>query len=160
MKEVIQHPVYGEIIYNESFWTGKKELMVNGVRAQRISKKEYVINEKKLILKGNYITGVSLSVEGENIQLLPKSKWYEVVLAFLPFLFLITWGNDATLCAIFPVIGGGLGGALGGIAIIVSLYFMKKQRSLLIKFLIGIAVLIATIFIAFILAYKIILLLS
>lgn len=160
MKEVMQHPIYGEIIYNESFWTGKKELTVNGVCAQRISKKEYAINEKKIILKGNYLTGISLSVEDENIQLSSQPKWYELVLALLPFLFLIIWGNNATLCAIFPVIGGALGGAFGGIATIVSMFFMKKQKSLPIKLVVGIAVLIATIFIAFIIANLLILLIS
>ena len=103
MKEIIQHPVYGEIMYNESIWTGKKALTVNGINAQPISKKEYMINEKKALLKGSYLTGISLSIEGDTIQLSPKTKWYEMVFAILPFLFLITWGNNATLCSIFPL---------------------------------------------------------
>ena len=156
MKEIIQHPVYGEIIYNENIWTGKKALTVNGINAQPISKKEYMINEKKALLKGSYLTGTSLSIEGDTIQLSPKTKWYEMVFAILPFLFLITWGNNATLCSIFPVVGGALGGVLGGIALLVSLFFMKKQKTPLVKVLIGAAIVAITILVAFILAFVLI----
>ena len=156
MKNVIQHPVYGEIIYNESIWSGKKILTFNGVNAQQISKKEYIINEKKFILKGNYLTGVSLDIDDETIQLTPKIAWYEIAFAVLPFLFLIVWGNSVALCAIFPVVGGAIGGALGGLASVLSLLFMKKQKSILMKALIGAAVLAATVFVAFIIAFAII----
>ena len=38
MKEIVNHPIYGEIIYNENIWTGKRTLTVNGVNAQAVSK--------------------------------------------------------------------------------------------------------------------------
>lgn len=156
MREVVQHPVYGEIVYTESFWAGKKTIAIDGVEAKKISKKEYVINGKRGVLKGSYFTGISLYIEGEAIQVSPKTKWYEFFFAALPFLFLMTWGNIATLCEIFPVVGGLIGGALGGAAVMVSLLFMKKQKSPLFKILIGIAVCAVTIFIAFIMAIAII----
>ena len=155
MKNVVQHQTYGEIVYNESFWTGKKELTVNGVAAQPISKKEYSVNGKKAILKGSFLMGSSLHIEGEAIQLSPKISWYEVIFAILPFLFLITWGNSVALCAIFPVVGGAIGGALGGISAVMSLLFMKMQKSPLAKILTGIIATAATILIAFILALMI-----
>ena len=156
MKEVVQHPVYGEIIYNESFWTGKKALTVNGVDAQSVSKKEYIVNEKKALLKGNFFTGCSLHIEGETIQLLPKTKWYEIIFAVIPFLFLMIWGNSVSLCAIFPVVGGALGGALGGIGAVISLFFMKKQKAPLAKVFIGIAITAVTVLVAFVIAFAII----
>ena len=133
MKEIVQHPIYGEIIYNENFWTGKKKIAVNGVDAQPISKKEYMVNEKRALLTGNFLTGSTLHIAGEAIQLSPKIKWYEIILA------------------IFPVVGGALGGALGGVGAIVSMYFMKNKKPL-VKALIGIIVAASTILIAFILA--------
>ena len=151
MKKIVQHPIYGEIIYNENFWTGKKKIAVNGVKAHPISKKEYLVNEKRALLTGNFLTGSTLHIEGEAIQLSPKIKWYEIILAIFPFLFLMIWGNSASLCAIFPVVGGALGGALGGVGAIVSMCFMKNKKPL-VKALIGIIVAASTILIAFILA--------
>lgn len=160
MKEFVQHPVYGEIVYKESFWIGKKTLTVNGVKAQPISKKEYMIAGKKALIKGSYYTGINLYIEGEAIELSPKPKWYELVLAFLPLYFLLTWGNNQTLCSIFPVVGGAIGGALGGIALMSSLLFMIKSKSLVSKILIGIGTFVVTVLIAFVLAIVLILLIA
>ena len=151
MKEIVQHPIYGEIIYNENFWTGKKKITVNGVDAQPISKKEYMVNDKRAHLTGNFLTGSTLHIAGEAIRLSPKMKWYETMLAIIPFLFLMIWSNSASLCAIFPVVGGALGGALGGVGAIVSIHLMKNKKPL-VKVLIGIIVAASTILIAFILA--------
>ena len=152
MQVTVSHPTYGIITYDEGFWTGKKTLTVNGVDAQSISKKEYMINGKKALLKGNYFTGINLYIEGEPVRLSPKPKWYEIFFAIFPLVFLLTWGNSASLCAIFPVVGGAIGGALGGIGAVMSLFFMKKQKTLLAKVLMGIGVAAATVFVAFILA--------
>ena len=152
MREFVKDPVYGKIIYDENFWTGNKVITINGVQANKISKKVYTIDGKKFTIKGNYITGISLYIDGKNITISRKTAWYEMLLAMLPFLFLMSWGNSSALCNIFPVVGGALGGLLGGIAIVISLMFIKKQKSLLYKILIGIAVFAVTIFIAFITA--------
>ncbi len=149
MKEIVNHPIYGEIIYNENIWTGKRTLTVNGVNAQAVSKREYLINGKGAYIKGNFLGGSSLLIEDKVIPLSPKAKWYETVLAMIPLLFLLIWGNSASLCAIFPVIGGALGGALGGIGSILSLAFMRTQKKAYIKILIGIIAAIVTVLIAF-----------
>ena len=155
MKEIVQHPLYGEIIYNENAWTGKKVLTVNGVEVSAVSKNEYTINDKKAILKGSFLTGSTLQIDDETIQLSPKVKWYEVVFAMIPFLFLMIWGNSVSLCAIFPVVGGAIGGALGGLASVLSLLFMKSKKALLAKILIGVIATAATILIAFLVAHAI-----
>ena len=155
MKEIVQHSIYGEIVYNESFWTGKKALTINGVDAKPISKKEYMVNEKRAILKGSFLTGSTLLIEGETIQLSPKAKWHEIILAIIPFLFLLTWGNSASLCSIFPVVGGAIGGALGGVGAVISLFLMKTQKNPIVKTVVGIIVAVATILIAFVLALAI-----
>lgn len=155
MKEMIHHPVYGEIIYNENVWNGKKALTVNGVHAQPISKKEYLVNGKKAYLKGSFLTGSVLYIEDKVIQLSPGARWYEIILAIIPFLFLMTWGNSVSLCAIFPVVGGAIGGALGGAGAVLSLLFMKSTKAALLKVLIGMIVAAVTILIAFALALAI-----
>lgn len=160
MKEVIQHPVYGEIIYNESIWSGKKTLTVNGICAQKVSKKEFLIDGKKALVNGNELTGVHLYIDGETVELLPKPKWYEVVLAILPFMFLMVWGNNVALCSIFPVVGGAIGGGLGGLALVLSLLFMKKSKSVASKLAVGISTFIITIVVAYILAIALILIMA
>ena len=150
MREVVQHSVYGEIVYEENVWTGKKTLTFNGVPAKQISKKEYALDDKKALLKGNIYSGVIMQIDGEDIQLLAKPAWYEILFAVIPFAFLMIWGNSPALCAIFPVVGGAIGGALGGIGGVISLLFMKKQKSPLVKALIGVAAIAVTVFVAFI----------
>ena len=152
MKEMTRHPVYGEIIYNESYWTGKKTLTVNGVQAKAVSKKEFLIGEKRAVLKGSHLTGATLQIDSEILQISPKPKWYEIVLAVIPFLFITTWGNNSTLCSIFPIIGGAIGGALGGAGAIISLLLMKKAKNVAAKVLIGIAATAVAVFIAFVFA--------
>ena len=152
MKEIIRHPVYSEIVYEESFWLGKKSITVNGIPAQSVSKNVFVIDGKNTTVKGNYLTGVTLNIESETIALTPKAKWYETVLAVIPIVFLLTWGNSVELCAIFPVVGGAIGGALGAVGGCASMILMKKQKNPLLKVLIGVGVAVATIFVAFLLA--------
>ena len=156
MKKTIQHPIYGEIVYTESAWTGKKSLTINGLAAHPISKKMFKLDDKSVTIIGNDLMGASLFIDGEIIKLSPKPKWYEIVFAVLPFLFLMTWGNSTSLCAIFPVVGGAIGGALGGAASIISLLIMKKSKSPIIKVIIGIGALVATVLIAFVLALALI----
>ena len=129
MRECAQHPIYGQIVYDEGLWSGKKA-----------------------VIKGNLYAGVTLCIENENIVVAPKPKWYEMLLAVLPLLFLTIWGNSKALCSIFPVVGGALGGALGGMGLCVSLLFMKRSRSFAEKMMIGFSALVATVLVAFALA--------
>jgi hypothetical protein len=148
MKEVIQHSEYGQIVFHESFWTGKKKISINGEEAKRISKKEYAINDKTMILNGSVLTGATLSVDGEVIRLSPKPMWYEVALSVIPFLLLMVWGNNRTLTTIFPVVGGAIGGALGAIGSITALLLMKRSDRILKKVLIGLASTVVTFLVA------------
>ncbi len=152
MKEFVQHPIYGEIVYNESFWSGKKTLTINGVDAQPVSKKEFTADGKKVVIVGSYLMGIKILIDNVAIEVSPKPKWYEIVFAVLPLIFLLTWGNSEALCSVFPVVGGAIGGALGGIGSITSLLLMKNAKSLLTKLLIGIGTFVGTVLFAFVLA--------
>ena len=135
MKEFVQHPIYGEIVYNESFWTGKKTLTINGVCAQPVSKKEFTVEGKKVVIIGSSLMGLKLQIDNDIIEVSPKPKWYEIVFAVLPLIFLLTWGNSITLCSIFPVVGGAIGGFLGAVGGCTSMILMKKQKNPLLKVL-------------------------
>jgi hypothetical protein len=160
MRKVVKHPVYGKIIYTEGAWTGKKELELPEHEVQRVSKRSFLIDGKSALLVGNFLTGLKLHIEGEAIEISTKPKWYEFVIAFLPFAFLITWGNSATLCSIFPVVGGAIGGALGGIGLIVSLLIMKKSVEPFYKVITGLGIFVATILAAFLLALLLVLIIA
>lgn len=152
MKITINHPTYGEIVYDESIWTGKKTLQMNGSTCFAVSKKEFLVGDQKIRLSGNLFSGIRLSINQETIELSPRPTWYEIVLAILPLAFLLTWGNSPTLCAIFPVVGGAIGGAIGGACTMTSLLFMKNANSIAKKLLIGVGMFAAAILVSFLLA--------
>jgi len=155
MKEVVKNDKYGEIVYEESFWTGKKSLSINGLALEPINKKEYMFGDKKATLKGNYITGVSVNIEDDTINITKKTAWYEIILGVLPLLFVLIWGNNRYLVTLFPIVSGAIGGAVAGICGFLSLYFMKKVKLARFKILIGIGFFALTILINFIIAYLI-----
>ena len=148
MKIVKNHSDFGEIIYSESAWTGKKSITINGVKAIPLSKKVFMAGDIRLTLSGNSLTGLDLLVGMKIVELISKPKWYELLLAILPFVFLMVWGNSISLCEIFPVVAGGLGGALAGGLGVVSLSTMKKTRSVILKLLVGVIFFVVIILIA------------
>ena len=152
MKITINHPTYGEIVYDESIWTGKKTLTVNGATCFAVSKKEFLAGEQKILLSGSLLSGVRLTINQETVEVSPRPAWYEIAFAILPLVFLITWGNNPALCAIFPVIGGAIGGAIGGVFGMTSLVLMKKTSSVGKKLLIGVGMLAAAVLASFVLA--------
>lgn len=156
MQKVINHPTYGQIIYEESAWTGKRTLTLNGTVANKIAKNIFSLNGMQIVLKGNATSGLVMLINGENIELYEKTAWYEWALSIIPFIFLLTWGNSVELCKIFPVVGGAIGGAIGGVAIIASIACMKLTKKPIKKVLIGLGVAVAAILVAYLIALMII----
>lgn len=55
MKVTVNHPVHGEIVFEENFWTGKKKLSVNGKKLQKVGKKTFAgEGDKTFFLEGNF----------------------------------------------------------------------------------------------------------
>ena len=147
---------YGEIKYNESFWSGKKELSINGKSFYKVGKNKYSYGSGEDLIEayliGNFISGVKVIIGNESIQVIPKSKVYEWILAFIPFRFILTWGYVPVLVSVFLVVGGAIGGAISGGLGALSLMIMKKQSSIGKKLIIGIAMCLATVLACFVLA--------
>ena len=83
---------YGTITYEESFWTGKKTLYLEGKELEKYSKnvfiyKDYGGKEIEIITKGNVYTGLSLMIDNELIELSPKLKWYEIIFTPASFFY-------------------------------------------------------------------------
>ncbi|MBE6580389.1 MAG: hypothetical protein E7650_02105 [Ruminococcaceae bacterium] len=151
MKTVVTHPVYGKIALEESFFSGKKKIFINGVMLQKQNKTTFIYQSENgpipAIVKGSFSTGTSLLLCGETIALSPRTRWYEYVLCAFIFVFIMIWGNSAALCAIFPIIGGALGGGISGAAMVTSLALMKRTRSFFLKLLINTGIFLVTLLI-------------
>ncbi|MBO5102722.1 MAG: hypothetical protein J6C13_01360 [Clostridia bacterium] len=140
MKVVKQHNVYGKIVYNESDWTGKKTITINGKELTKTSKTGFIYDNNgtqiPVTVEGNFWLGSSIKINNEKIELIEKSKWYEIACALSIFILILIWGNVPALCAIVPVVGGAIGGLVSAVFAMFCLIFMKRVKSIWLKLLI------------------------
>ena len=159
MKRIIVNEKYGKIEYFESLWTGKKEIKINDELLKKVDKNiySYKYQDKNIAatLKGNYLTGSSMVLGNEKIEIFPKTKWYEWILAFLPFLFAIIWGNSVALVKIFPIVGGAIGGGVSGLLSSLGLILIKSAKEWWIKLILAFAMFVAVFVSCYLIAYLI-----
>ena len=160
MKKNYVSEKYGNIIYEESFWTGKKKVTINGTVLKAVSKTAFEYQREnenvRVYVEGNMFKGAQLHVGDEKFLICDKTMWYEYILALLPFILNIVWGNSVELCAIIPVVGGAIGGAISGCLAAVSLSAMKNTKNPLYKILIGLGVLAASFAVCALIGYYIV----
>lgn len=147
MKKSVVHPVYGEIVYEENVWSGKKNITINTTPLRQIKKNTYRLpwgaTEVPVVVKGSFLTGVDLQVQQERITVIQKTTWYDWLLSMLPFALMIVWGNNVQLCSIIPVVGGAIGGALGGLGIVIT-RLLSAEKTIFSKVLIALLVTVVT----------------
>ncbi|MBO7254078.1 MAG: hypothetical protein J6V36_02110, partial [Clostridia bacterium] len=104
---------YGEIVYEEELFSGKKKVILNGTEMTKEIGRTYVcpygdegIRGK---LKGNIFTGVKLKIEDDNIVLVKMAKWYEILLSILIPVIIFGFNN-----LILPLFDGAFAGAFTG----------------------------------------------
>lgn len=148
---------YGNIVYEESLWTGRRRFVVGGVTLTKQTKESYVgiVNQEEVraTVYGNFLKGSSIYVGGETYVVSLPPKWYEYVIGFIPFVLILIWGNVPALCEIVPVIGGAIGGAISGVTSFFSVIFMKKTENILFKLLIGVGMIVGTFLLCMVLAF-------
>ncbi len=145
MKNVVQSENYGEIVYEENFWTSSRKICFNGEALEKVTRKEFRTQSgEQVYVKGSFLTGVKLNVGGGEITVTPTIKWYEAALALLPFILIMVWGNVVALCKIVPVVGGVIGGAISGLTSVASLFFMRSVKPVWLKIVIGLVFVAAT----------------
>jgi hypothetical protein len=168
MKYVVMHDVYGEIRLEEGFWTSKKLVSINGVALKQIGKMrrgqctyEYETEEgtKQVTAKGAFTTGIQLTIDGETIQMDKGAAWYEFAACALMWIVMLVWGIVPNLYAIWPVLGGALGGALHAILALTAMLGMKSTKNIALKFAIWIGVFIGSMILSGILAINLALIL-
>ena len=133
MKSIINHEVYGVIEYEESFWTGKRVIKVNGQPLKKIDKKTFVLEggEKPVYfsIRGSFFAGVKAYINGHAINLTPPTKWYEYIATVIIF----------AIGVLFGAIGGAIGALLG----LSQLLVVKSVKNVWLKLLIGAAFVVA-----------------
>ena len=98
MKVTVNVPECGLIDFQESAWTGRKTLLQNGKECAKLGKNQFLLeNGETAEIKGNFLRGAVLYIRGKEYRLTPAAKWYEYVLAVLPLLFNLIWGNVVAL---------------------------------------------------------------
>ncbi len=140
MQKVIQHEKYGCIVYQENFWTGKPTVTINNTALKKINKRTFEYENEGTVttvaLKGSMLNGVQLQIGDDLITVQEKAKWYEYALSVLILVFDLVWGNVPALCAIFPLVGGAIGGFICGLFAVLNLFFMRKAEKIWQKLLI------------------------
>lgn len=152
MKKEFEIENIGAVLYEESFWTGKKTLYVNGKSIYAVSKNEFVYEEEQFVINGNFLKGTYLVHNNQNYEIFAKTMWYEYVLALIPIIFDIIWGNSWDLFLLLPVVSGALGGGICGIMGWLDFILMKLTKNPLFKILISFGLTFVTILILHLIA--------
>ena len=153
MTYIVNHPTFGQIVYDENIWNGKIEITVNGIKLTKIKRTKFIYDngETKIdvTVKGSALTGAKLIIGDETVIIVKAPAWYEVVCSISIFLIATIWGNNPVLCSIIPIVGGGIGGGISGLMAALNLHAMKSQKNIAVKLGVWLAMLIATFAILF-----------
>lgn len=126
MKSISQTNDGRKVEYEESFWTGKKSIKLDGNKLIKTGKKVYVYEENRYELNGNFIFGATLTGPEEKIVLVRKLNVLEWILVALPLILVF--------------IGGALGGALGALAACSIAALARNVKNIILKIAVSVAI--------------------
>lgn len=136
-----------DLVYSESFWTGRRGLTYDGVELKRQSNKKFVSESEsgntEFTVSGNRFTGINITshIFSAPVNVVRKLTVLEYILAVLVF--------------IPGIVFGAIGGAVGGIIACINLYIMPKIETLWLKVVISLEFCAVAGFTAFWLAYAV-----
>ena len=152
MRDSIQTEKYGEIVIDENMWTGSKKVFVNGVRFNKVNKKTFVGSiggaAVTALVTGSSFTGIVIELDGTKYRVSASPKWYDFLITLIWIPLYLIWANSA-LCAILPVAGGALGGAVSGLMAGIALVYAKRQKSIGVKLAISLGAFVAAVAVNF-----------
>lgn len=148
MQVTVSHPTYGLITYEESFWTGKKSILFDGIPLLKINKTTFQLPAAStdpfaateesaegvsapvtVTVKGSYINGASLIIGGETVTLTAKASVLDIILGLIPAVLFFAF-----------VIGGAIGGGLAALIGMGLTTLIKTRKKTIHKILISLGV--------------------
>lgn len=128
--------------FEESFWTGKRSIIYDGVTLTKIKRNLYEYKQDDVVeqfqIKGNQMIGIIINMFGQEVEILRKLTWYEIVMAVLVL----------APCVLFGAIGGAIGGALG----FTNLVIIRQVDKIYLKVIISIQFMIVGLLLSYIIA--------
>lgn len=101
--------------FEESFWTGKRTIIYDGVVLTKIKRSVYEYKKddvvEKFTIKGNQLIGITINMFGKTLEVERKLTWYEIVLSLSILVACLTFGI-ITKSVIAGAFVGGIGGGL------------------------------------------------
>ena len=88
------------IIYEESFWTGKKSIKIDGVELEKAGRNQFLYDGNLYKLKGNFLSGAKLVGNYGTIVLVNSLSVLDWILVFLPFILAIVGGLAGAICGV------------------------------------------------------------
>lgn len=160
MQVTVNHPIYGEITYFENTFSGRKSICINSLELERKNKTTFILptseGPKEVNVIGNEVFGARLKIGDTVIEITPPAKWYEYLAAISLFIFVMVWGNNEALVSIFPIVGGGIGGAISGFMMCMTLMAMRSAKKGYLKALIWLGMFVANFIACFLAALLIV----
>lgn len=127
MKKEIKTQDGKTIIYEESFWIGKRTIVINGKTLDKVSKNVYTDGSNDYVIKGNQFFGLSIINNNEIYVIYEKLNAFQIILACIPLIMVF--------------IGGAIGGALGALGFFVIILAIRcYKNSILVNIITSIAV--------------------
>lgn len=137
-----------EFVMEQGFWTGKTKLFIDGEELKKIDKKSFKYNDEIVSIKGNFLSGVTLNFSQSKSVIICANKWYEYVLIYMPYLYLI-------LGVLFGAIGGALSAFAAISCCVINAYILRSRGNIVVKVILCIVLFIALFFAWFIITVNI-----
>ena len=105
-----------ELCYEEGFWTGKRTIKYDGVTLTKIKRNLYEYKNGESVeqfeVKGNQFYGITITMFGNNVEIVRRLTWYEIVMSVVVF--------------VPGMLFGAVGGVIGALIGITNLIVIRK----------------------------------
>ena len=105
-----------ELCYEEGFWTGKRTIKYDGVILTKIKRNLYEYKNGESVeqfeVKGNQFYGITITMFGNNVEIVRRLTWYEIIMSVVVF--------------VPGVLFGAVGGVIGALIGITNLIVIRK----------------------------------
>ena len=132
-----------EFVYEENLWTGKKTFTYNNQPLNKVAKGKYEYKDGEQTevfeIKGNQFSGMQVVMFGQEIELIRKLAWYEILLSVLVIV-------PGIMC-------GAIGGFIAGILGFTTFYLMRRLEKWPAKVGVALAILVAEVVLLFVVGW-------